>query len=687
MKNVQLILTAPLTLTLLAGVALGQNTQRVDKSTAGAIATTGSGTAFTVLDSRMAFFASTASNLLPAGQDTNGVADIFCRNREFNTTVRISVPDPSMPDAQANGASSLCHSGARCATEDGRFVVFTSEATNLVPNDTNGVSDVFVRDRDLDDNGVFDEPGVGKTRTVRVSVSSSEAQATGGCPNGTCTHYSYGGTISGDGRFVAFVSGASLTSTSVAYTNIYLRDRDADNDGVFDENGGSPDAATTTLVSKKVCCVGAQFDGFSDSPAISVDGRFVAYVSNSDHVVFGDTNTYSDIFVFDRLGAGGGTNTRVSVSTGGDDGGTGDCFSPSITASGDAVAFATARTGLVAGDTQYSDIFVRYRDTDNDGVYDEAGAVSTIMASMGRNALPFPNGSEVRLNGDSDSPSISANGMVVAFASTATNHTAALVNGDTNNAKDILARNLWFNTTERMSVTAAGVEANGASASPTASYFGYQVGFTSAATNLDGTDTNGTTSDAYVRASVPRFIDDCETVDLIIGPVGIDTFGQYADGSSTCGTSNASPDAMFSYLAPCTGTVTMYTGEASYDTVLSIHTACPGTVANEVACDDDSGAGTNSSLSFHTDAGVRYYIRVTGYNGASGFCTLYVNPCEATPCPADFNQDGGIDGSDVQAFFAEWEAGNASADVNTDGGVDGTDVEFFFAAWESGGCV
>ena len=237
---------APLALVLLAGSALGQNTQRVDKSAGNAIATTGSGTAFVNGDSSMVFFVSSASNLLPAGQDTNGAADVYCRNRTNNTVVRISVPDPSMPTTQSNGASTLCHGGARCTDILGRFVVFTSDADNLVANDTNGVSDVFVRDRDLDDNGIMDEPGIGKTRTVRVSVSSSEAQATGNCPNQTCTHYSYGGTISTDGRFVAFVSGADLTTDSVPYTNIYLRDRDADNDGLFDEAGGSPNAATTT---------------------------------------------------------------------------------------------------------------------------------------------------------------------------------------------------------------------------------------------------------------------------------------------------------------------------------------------------------------------------------------------------------------------------------------------------------
>ncbi|MBX3409537.1 MAG: hypothetical protein KF859_06585 [Phycisphaeraceae bacterium] len=58
----------------------------------------------------------------------------------------------------------------------------------------------------------------------------------------------------------------------------------------------------------------------------------------------------------------------------------------------------------------------------------------------------------------------------------------------------------------------------------------------------------------------------------------------------------------------------------------------------------------------------------------------------APPCPADFNNDGGVDGADVEAFFLAWEAGDTIADVNGDGGVDGADVETFFSAWEAGGC-
>jgi hypothetical protein len=58
----------------------------------------------------------------------------------------------------------------------------------------------------------------------------------------------------------------------------------------------------------------------------------------------------------------------------------------------------------------------------------------------------------------------------------------------------------------------------------------------------------------------------------------------------------------------------------------------------------------------------------------------------AAPCAADFNQDGGIDGSDIDAFFTAWEAGEGSADVNEDGGVDGADIAAFFSLWEAGGC-
>ncbi|MBL9001481.1 MAG: hypothetical protein JNK25_10140 [Phycisphaerae bacterium] len=77
---------------------------------------------------------------------------------------------------------------------------------------------------------------------------------------------------------------------------------------------------------------------------------------------------------------------------------------------------------------------------------------------------------------------------------------------------------------------------------------------------------------------------------------------------------------------------------------------------------------------------------VMGAGTTTFFGGFWAIGLEPPPCPADFNQDGGIDGADVQAFYAKWELGLLEADVNQDGGVDGADVQYFFEVWEAGGC-
>jgi fibronectin type 3 domain-containing protein len=100
-----------------------------------------------------------------------------------------------------------------------------------------------------------------------------------------------------------------------------------------------------------------------------------------------------------------------------------------------------------------------------------------------------------------------------------------------------------------------------------------------------------------------------------------------------------------------------------------------------------SGSGTDTltieSASAADEATYSCFITSPCGNVLSSRATLTVNP---VPCPADYNQDGGIDGSDVQAFFDEWSQGSANADVNYDGGVDGSDVDYFFEVWSAGGC-
>lgn len=98
-----------------------------------------------------------------------------------------------------------------------------------------------------------------------------------------------------------------------------------------------------------------------------------------------------------------------------------------------------------------------------------------------------------------------------------------------------------------------------------------------------------------------------------------------------------------------------------------------------------SGTDTLTILSCSASDEGRYACFVTTRCGSalSDAARLRVEPL---PCPADYNQDGGIDGSDVDAFFADWEGGLPGADVNQDGGIDGSDVDYFFLVWEAGGC-
>jgi Tol biopolymer transport system component len=132
-------------------------------------------------DGRFVAFDSFASSLV--GGDTNGESDIFVRDRRKGKTRRVSV---SSAGAEANGRSFINDIGSPISA-DGRFVAFQSDASNLVGGDTNGSSDVFVRDRRRD-------------KTRRVSVSSAGAEA---------NDNSVGPSISADGRFVAFASWAT----------------------------------------------------------------------------------------------------------------------------------------------------------------------------------------------------------------------------------------------------------------------------------------------------------------------------------------------------------------------------------------------------------------------------------------------------------------------------------------------
>jgi Tol biopolymer transport system component len=207
---------------------------------------------------------------------------------------------------------------------DGRFIAFESRATNLVPGDTNGLGDIFVRD-------------MTGGHTTRVSLTATGTQATG-CGDSEMP------AISSDGRFVAFATcSANLVAgdTNVA-EDVFLRDRTN---------------ATTTRVS--VPDSGFQASSFSSQPAVSADAQFVVFLSNATNLVAGDTNGQPDIFVRDRTGQ---HTTRVSVPDSGFQATSGLSRFPAVSADSRFVAFDSSATNLVAGDTNgVADIFVRDR--------------------------------------------------------------------------------------------------------------------------------------------------------------------------------------------------------------------------------------------------------------------------------------------------------------------------------------
>jgi Tol biopolymer transport system component len=249
-----------------------------------------------------------SSNLVSG--DTNNTSDIFVYDTVANTPRRVSVGD--------NGTQENDQSNSPSISADGRYVAFESYASNLVSGDTNGTWDIFVYDTVAN-----------TTRCLSVDSNGTPGNSFSGLPS-----------ISADGRYVAFVSDAS---------NLVNGDTNgADDIFVYDTV-----ANTTRRVS--VGDNGTEGNNDSWSPSISADGRYVAFSSNANNLVSGDTNGTDDIFVYDTVA---NTPRRVSV----DDNGTqGNYLSyiSSISADGSYVAFMSVASNLVSGDTNNDyDIFV-----------------------------------------------------------------------------------------------------------------------------------------------------------------------------------------------------------------------------------------------------------------------------------------------------------------------------------------
>ena len=377
----------------------------------------------------VAFYAS-STNLVPG--DTNGVEDVFVRDRRSGVTRRVSV--------SSAGVQGNAYSSEPAISPDGRFVAFHARASNLVPGDTNGVDDVFVHDLRLR-----------TTRRVSVSTAGAQGDRASGWPS-----------ISPDGRFVVFHSSA---------THLVARDTNGTSD-VF-----LHDLRLRTTRRVSVSSTGGQAAGQNENAAVSAGGRYVAFWSSAPNLVRRDTNGLADIFVRDVRA---GTTTRVSVSdTEAQATSATPAFGssyPGISADGRWVTFVSSATNLVRGDTNnVEDAFVRDR---------HRGATTRISVST-RGA---------QANGYSYQTKINPSGRYVVFGSAATN----LVPGDTNAEQDVFLHDRQTGRTTRQNVTASGLQANSAALEPAISPDGHHVGFLSWATNLVPSDTNDQ-PDVFVR--------------------------------------------------------------------------------------------------------------------------------------------------------------------------------------------
>ncbi len=370
---------------------------------------------------------------------------------------------------------------------DGRYVVFTSLASNLVDGDTNDAKDIFVRDMDAD-------------TIVRVSVDSSGNEG-----NGASRYPS----ISGDGRYVVFRSAASnlVTGDSNGMEDVFLHDLDT---------------GTTELISV-VDGTGVQGDNISYNPTISTDGNFVAFVSYSA-LVNEDTNGVGDVYVRDLVN---GTTTRVSLANNGDEGNDYSGFWPAISGDGRYVAFWSHATNLVTNDSNVKpDVFVRDLQSNttirasvaNDGTQIAIGAGSPFTISNNGRLVAFTSlvandsnntpdvflrdldantttrvsvdSSGVEGDNNSIAESISADSNYVSFFSYATN----LVANDDNGFSDIFLHNRQTAETTRISVSWTGDQGNdNSSLSNSPSHIsgdGRYVVFMSYASNLVSDDNN-----------------------------------------------------------------------------------------------------------------------------------------------------------------------------------------------------
>lgn len=395
-----------------------QQIELVSVSPSGVQANAKSERPFVSADGSIVVFQSSASNLV-AG-DLNFVADIFCFNR---ATLALDLVTASTTGGLANGPSErpIC-------SADGRYIVFASDASNLVVGDTNLARDVFLTDTLLG-------------TTTLISKTTAGIQGNG---------FSTRPDMSADGRYIVFRSGA---------TNLDGLDLNGIVDDVFLHDTVT---GVTEMVSRD--SLGVQGNAASDRPCISDDGNIISFWSDSSNLVVGDLNFVRDIFVIDRLA---GTTSLASVSSAGVQG---NAISsrPAVSGDGRFVAYRSTASNLVAGDVNLvGDVFM----------HEIATGATTLISK-----------STAGVQGDalSSIPQMNYDASIVVYRSDAT----TLDLSDINLTEDVFRYEVATGTTTLISRTTNGGLGNGKSSRPTISADGSIVAFQSHADNMVASDTN-----------------------------------------------------------------------------------------------------------------------------------------------------------------------------------------------------
>lgn len=361
-------------------------------------------------------FSSNASNLVPG--DTNNRGDCFVLDQATHLIQRVNIT--------WDGRQSNDHGLQVRTSEDGRYAVFYTWASNMIPDDKNGWPDVFIRD-------LF----TGDVKRVSVASDGSEGD------NGAASF-----DITPDARFISFASHASnmVDDDTNDRIDVFLHDRQT---------------GVTERVS--VSSSGDEGNGQSSQNAINADGRYIAFRSTSDNLIENDWNVRGDVFVRDRLL---GTTEVVSVSSSGVLGnGSSGYNGVDITPDGRYIAFGSEASNLVPNDTNGQiDVFVHDR-----------WLGTTERVSVGTD------GSQ----DDGDMPAISDDGRFVAFFSG-----GQWDPHDNNGEGDIYVRDRLTRTTRLVSRSTGGWVGDKVSAWPVISGDGRFIAFESDATNLVPNDNN-----------------------------------------------------------------------------------------------------------------------------------------------------------------------------------------------------